>query len=68
MDREKVIETVLSASTYEECRRAEQILQAWMQAHPDDLAMLDAGESLAMTLEGLKPAERLVAEAGRTTS
>jgi len=55
MDRSQVIDTLLSASTWEECRKAQDILAQWMKAHPEDLAMLDAGESLEMTLDGLSP-------------
>jgi len=52
MQREQVIDEVLSARTPEECERAKNIIIAWMQEHPRDFGMLDAGEQIAMLLDG----------------
>jgi hypothetical protein len=55
MTRDQIIEAVLSASAWEECQGAQRMLALWMAAHPEDIGMLDAGESLSMTMEGLEP-------------
>jgi len=52
-----VIDSVLSAGTIEECRRAQELLAEWMRNHPNDLSMLDAGEALEMTMDGLEAIE-----------
>ena len=52
MQREQLIEEVLSASTPEECERAKNLIIAWMQDHPKDFGILDAGEQVAMILDG----------------
>ncbi len=48
MERQQVMRRILSATTCRECDEAEKLLHAWMQEHPKDFAMLDAGEQLAM--------------------
>ena len=52
MQREQVIDEVLSARTLEDCERAKNLIIAWMQEHPRDFGMLDAGEQVAMLLDG----------------
>ena len=52
LNREEVIATALSASTEEQCSHAEALIIAWMQDHPRDFGMLDAGEQVAMILDG----------------
>ena len=52
MQREKLIDEVLSARTPEECEKAKNLIIAWMQEHPKDFGMLDAGEQVAMILDG----------------
>ncbi len=54
MNRDQVIESILSAGTWEECQKAQDLLAQWMQAHPEDIGMLDAGETLMMTMDGLE--------------
>lgn len=51
MEREQIITQVLSATSDEECRRAEVLIRNWMAVHPDDFGMLDAGEQLAMIFD-----------------
>ncbi len=46
--RDLLIVTALSASTSEQCARAEGLIIAWMKKHPRDFGILDAGEQLAM--------------------
>ena len=55
MEREQVIDIVLNASTWGECQQAHNVLSEWMQTHPDDWSMLDSGEALEMTRDGLEP-------------
>ena len=52
MQREQVIDEVLSARTLDECDKAKKLIIAWMQEHPKDFGMLDAGEQVAMILDG----------------
>ena len=59
MTRNEVINAVASAITWEECQDADHMLRQWMNAYPDDIMMRDAGEVLAMTMEGLEPDEVL---------
>lgn len=65
MEREKVIDIVLNASTWEECQQARNMLSEWMQTHPDDWSMLDAGEALEMTMDGLEPSNTIIHEVSR---
>lgn len=51
MEREQIITQVLSATSAEECRRAEVLIRGWMAVHPNDFGMLDAGEQLAMIFD-----------------
>ena len=46
-ERERVIETVLDAYSFEECLQAETKLVAWLDAHPDDIGMYDLVSTLA---------------------
>ena len=52
MQREQVVDQVLSARTFRECEEAKNLIIAWMQEHPKDFGMLDAGEQVAMILDG----------------
>ncbi len=52
MQREQLIDEVLSATTLEECERAKNLIIAWMQEHPKDFGILDAGEQVAMIMDG----------------
>ena len=52
MQREQLIDEVLSATTLEECERAKNLIIAWMQEHPKDYGILDAGEQVAMIMDG----------------
>ncbi len=52
MQREQVIDEVLSARTLDECDKAKKLIIAWMQEHPRDFGILDAGEQIAMLLDG----------------
>lgn len=52
MQRDQLIEEVLSATTLEECERAKNSIIAWMQDHPKDFGILDAGEQVAMIMDG----------------
>ena len=49
--REELIATILTANTPEQCVEAEKAIALWMQQHPKDFGILDAGESLAMMSE-----------------
>ncbi len=55
MEREQVIDIVLNASSWEQCQQAKRILCDWMKQNPDDWGMLDVGEALEMTMDGLEP-------------
>ena len=48
IERDTLIATALTASTPEQCSHAEELITAWMQTHPRDFGVLDAGEMLAM--------------------
>lgn len=63
MTRKEVIKSVASAMTWEECQKAEQMLRQWMEEHPDDMMMRDAGEVLEMAKEGLEMPAPLAAGA-----
>lgn len=52
MGRDALIVTVLNASTSEQCGQAEQLIIAWMREHPNDFGILDAGEQVAMIMDG----------------
>jgi hypothetical protein len=52
IERDLLIVTVLNATTLEQCGRAKELIIAWMQEHPKDFGMLDAGEQVAMILDG----------------
>ena len=52
MQREQVIDKVLSARTPEQCEEAKNLIIAWMRTHPKDFGMLDAGEQVAMIMDG----------------
>ena len=51
MNREALIAAVLLASTEEQCNHAKSLIIVWMQEHPRDFGMLDAGEQVAMILD-----------------
>lgn len=55
MNREEVIAIALSARTEEQCDQAEALIIAWMQEHPRDFGMLDAGEQVAMVSGKYEP-------------
>jgi hypothetical protein len=55
MDRNEIIAVALSASTREQCDRAEKLIIAWMKEHPRDFGMLDAGEQVAMVSGKYEP-------------
>lgn len=48
MDREALIEYVKDANTVPEIRHAEALLDEWARHHPDDVGVLDYGETLCM--------------------
>ena len=52
MQREQIIDEVLSARSPEECEKAKDLIIAWMQQHPRDFGILDAGEQVAMIMDG----------------
>ena len=61
MTREKVAQLILRASTPAECEAAEEALERWMQAHPEDQAMREAAEGLdLLRLEPRRPGEEPV--------
>ena len=60
MQRKQVVDQVLSARTFHECEEAKNLIIAWMQEHPKDFGMLDAGEQVEMILDGYRY-ERLAA-------
>ncbi|MBV9851503.1 MAG: hypothetical protein JO250_17690 [Armatimonadetes bacterium] len=47
--REWLIDLVLSANTIPEIAATREMLQQWMEAHPDDLGMMDGFDHLAMS-------------------
>jgi len=51
LQRDELIANVLTANTPEQCVEAEKAIALWMQQHPRDFGMLDAGEQLAMMSE-----------------
>lgn len=53
MTREMVIQSIASATTWEEMQRAEELLTDWLVTYPEDTAMLDAGEVLTMAKEDM---------------
>ncbi len=55
MNREDVIQVIASAISWEEMKRAKQMLCQWLTDHPKDTAMLDAGEVLTMAKEDMLP-------------
>ncbi len=52
IERDLLIVTVLNASTLEQCNGAKELIIAWMKTHPNDFGILDAGEQVAMLLDG----------------
>jgi len=48
IDRDILITTTLSATTPEQCGRAEERIIAWIKMHPRDFGILGAGGQLAM--------------------
>lgn len=46
--REELIATILTANTPEQCVEAEKAIALWMQRHPKDFGILDAGGQLVM--------------------
>ena len=52
MQREQTIDEVLSARTLGECEKAKYFSIAWMQEHPKGFEMPDAGEQVAMIMDG----------------
>ena len=68
MNREQVINIVLNASGWQGCQRAKRVLSEWMQTHPNDWGMLDAGEALEMSLEGLEPPALITNTANKTST
>jgi hypothetical protein len=59
MNRDDVIEAVRSAHTLQACESAERLVRQWMRQHPDDIAIQDIGESLAMMRDALSPPEKV---------
>ena len=53
-ERERLIEKMLSARTPEEIEAVRKEVQAWLEKHPGDLAVLSAGEGLLMLEEALR--------------
>lgn len=47
--RERLISMILSAKTLAEITQTRQILQSWLEAHPDDLGITDGFDHLAMS-------------------
>src|SRR3712207_3999715 len=64
MNRDTVAELVMSARTLEECRIAKDVLGEWLQRHPDDVAMHEVGEGLAMLQEALTPVSEATKPSG----
>lgn len=60
MEREKIADLVMSAHTWDECVAAEAALRAHLRAHPNDWALWDIGERLAM-IKTLREEERAAA-------
>ncbi len=54
--RDEIIASVLTARTPEQYEYAENLIVDWMQDHPRDFGMLDAGEQLAMMSGKYEPA------------
>ncbi len=54
VQREQIIDQVLSATTLSECETAKGLIIAWMQENPRDFGMLDAGEQVEMILDGYR--------------
>ncbi|RYX80479.1 hypothetical protein EON83_28385 [bacterium] len=48
MNREDVLNAVLSARTREEVAQAQKMRNEWVKLHPDDDEIFDASESLEM--------------------
>lgn len=69
MTRDQVIHAVLRAITWEQLQEAEEMLRQWMADHPNDWAMLDVGEVLTMSKEGLEMPDPLpvIASTAATT-
>ena len=65
--RKRLIEYVLYATTLDEIASATQMLNLWMDEHPDDLGMVDGYELLANLQEAAEEheAERGQLAAGR---
>jgi hypothetical protein len=53
LTRDEVARLVLGAGTLDECAIAELALRRWVEQHPDDIAMQEAGEGLAMMQDAL---------------
>ncbi|HZP80312.1 MAG TPA: hypothetical protein VFB21_01620 [Chthonomonadaceae bacterium] len=52
-----VIEKALEENTLPAIQAAQKQLRAWLQKHPEDLVMWDAGEPLALTEDALRADE-----------
>ncbi len=59
-EREALQQTIREAvakGTLESVRSAQEKLRAWLEAHPDDYVLWDAGESLALLADALQEQE-----------
>ena len=54
MDREVIADLVMRADTWDECLKAEAALRDWLRKNPDDLAMWDIGQQLALVKEAIQ--------------
>jgi hypothetical protein len=58
IDREAVVDLMLSAGTLEECKLAGQVAERWIAEHPEDADYIRlAGESLEMKRLALEEGE-----------
>lgn len=53
MNRNEILEAICFAKTLEDCQKAWRLRADYLRAHPDDDAMIDAGESLSMLEKAL---------------
>jgi hypothetical protein len=54
VDREAIADLVMRADTWDECLKAEAALRDWLRKNPDDLAMWDIGQQLALVKESIQ--------------
>jgi vacuolar-type H+-ATPase subunit E/Vma4 len=57
-ERQRIILQALSATSLAQIEAAEQALDAWLEANPDDLSMEDAYEQLALMRLSAKAIEQ----------